>query len=260
MAEVIRGHLYDFPKYYELVFGSDCQAELRFLKACFRKHAGRPVKRLFEPACGTGRLLVRLARAGYQVAGNDLNPHAVRYCNERFVRWGMKPAAVVGDMSDFRLKRKVDAAFNMINSFRHLPSDQAAANHLHCVAESLHRGGLYVLGMHLTPTKGRPMESESWSARRGHLTVVSHLWTKRRDLRRRQEHIGMSFDVYTPTRHQRIVDATVFRIWTADQFARLLKRVPQLEHVATYDFAYDIHRPIEIDPRTEDVVYVLRKR
>ena len=41
------------------------------------------MRRLFEPGCGTGRLLVKLAQAGYEVAGNDLNPKAVDYCNAR---------------------------------------------------------------------------------------------------------------------------------------------------------------------------------
>ena len=97
--------LYDFPKYYDLVFGSDWRAEFDFLTACFEKHASRPIRRLFEPACGTGRLLIKLAQAGYEVSGLDLNPHAVDYCNRRFARHGLASPAFVGDMSDFRLPR-----------------------------------------------------------------------------------------------------------------------------------------------------------
>jgi len=68
-VETIRASIYDFPKYYDLLFGSDCQAEYHFIRGCFERHAGGPVRRVFEPACGTGRLLVRFARAGYEVAG-----------------------------------------------------------------------------------------------------------------------------------------------------------------------------------------------
>jgi hypothetical protein len=71
------------------------------------------------------------------VLGNDLNPKAVEYCNARFRRRGFPPAAVVGDMADFRLARKVDAAFNPINSFRHLATERAAESHLRCVAAAL---------------------------------------------------------------------------------------------------------------------------
>ena len=65
--ETIEESLYDYPKYYDLLFGSDWKAEFDFLGSCFQKHAKRPVRRLFEPACGTGRLLVKLADAGFEV-------------------------------------------------------------------------------------------------------------------------------------------------------------------------------------------------
>ena len=113
--EILDGHLYDYPAYYDVIFGSDCAAEVAFFEDCFQQLAQRRVERIFEPACGTGRLLYRLARRGYSVSGNDLNPHAVAYCNARFERAGWDPPAVVGDMADFRLRRKADAAFNTIN-------------------------------------------------------------------------------------------------------------------------------------------------
>ncbi len=152
MTETIQGHLYDYPKYYDLVFGSDWKAEFDFLQACFRKHARRTVRRLLEPACGTGRLLIRFTEAGFHVFGNDLNLCAVQFCNARFGRRGFAPAAVVADMADFRVRKKFDAAYNMINSFRHLPTEEAAEAHLRCTARALAKGGLYVLGLHLTPT------------------------------------------------------------------------------------------------------------
>jgi hypothetical protein len=39
-----------------------------------------------------------------------------------------------------------------------------------------------------------------------------------------------------------------------------MSTVPSLEVVETYDFAYDIDNPITIQPETEDVVYVLKKK
>ena len=260
MPEVIPGNLYDYPKYYDLVFGSDWKAEFDFLLGCFDRFATGKVKRLFEPACGTGRLMFRLGKEGYEVAGNDLNAAAVDFCNARLKRHGLKPSAVVGDMSDFKLTKKVDAAFNTINSFRHLPTEQAAEGHLRCVADALRKGGIYVLGLHLTPPRGNPVsDEESWAARRGHLSVLSRMWSKGLDRRRRVEGIGMSFDVYTPTKTFRLVDSTDFRTYTADQMAELLGKVPELEVVAVYDFAYDFEEPVEIDAGTEDVIYVLRK-
>src|SRR5688572_14319267 len=113
MQDEFPGHLYDYPKYYDLVYGSDWKAEFAFLTGCFERYIKKPVKTLFEPACGTGRLLIRFAQAGYKVSGNDLNEQAVEFCNDRLERGGFPRGACVGDMSDFTLKKPVDAAFNM---------------------------------------------------------------------------------------------------------------------------------------------------
>jgi len=258
--ETIHESLYDYPKYYDLLFGSDWKTEFDFLEACFERYAQRPVRRLFEPACGTGRLLAKFATAGYEVAGNDLNARAVEYCNARLQRLGFSPTAVVADMADFRLRRKVDGAFNTINSFRHLPDERAAESHLRCVAAALAKGGLYILGLHLTPAGTPTADEECWSARRGHLAVTSRLWSIAVDRRRRRERVGMTVDVHTPTRQFRLAEEMSFRTYTAAQLRRLLRRITALELVETHDFAYSLDRPIDVDDQTEDVVYVLRKR
>jgi hypothetical protein len=257
--ETIAGHLYDFPKYYDLIFGSDWAAEFRFLQACFKKYAKKPVKRVFEPARGTGRLVIQFARAGYEISGNDLNEKAIAYCNARLKRAGFPETTFVGDMADFKVKKKVDAAYNMINTFRHLQTEKAAEAHFRCVADALNRGGLYVLGLHLTPKTPAKCTSETWASTRGNLSVVSNLWTISTDLKKRQERIGVTYDVYTPTKQFRITDETMFRTYNVEQMFRLLATEPRLRLLELYDFRYDIDWPIDVTHETEDVVYILQR-
>lgn len=255
----MQASIYDFPRYYDLVFGSDWKAEFDFLQASFQRFARGPVQHVFEPACGTGRLMFRLAKAGYEVSGLDLNERAVRYCNRRLARHGLTGAAFVGDMADFRLPRRVDAAFNTINSFRHLPDEESARSHLQCVAKVLRRGGVYLLGLHLTPTRGTPLNEESWSARRGNLAVNTHMWELERNPRKRMERFAMRFEVYTPTQHLTLDDELVLRSYTAAQFQKLIDSVDNLTIAETFDFSYRIDHPIRISEFIEDVVYVLKK-
>lgn len=257
--EIVSADLYDHPRYYDLAYGSDWKAEFDFLKACFRKHAGKRVRRVFEPACGTGRLLFRLGKTGYNVSGLDLNPRAVAFCNERLARHGLAESVVVGDMTDFELPKPIDAAFNMINSFRHLQTERQAKAHLKCVAQSLRAGGVYVLGLHLSPTIGEVSDDEAWSSRRGHLVVNARLRIVERDLRRREEKCAMTIDVHTPTRSFRLADEIRFRTYTAPQLTKLLASVPDLELIQVYDFSYDLDSSIKIGPAAEDVVLVLRR-
>lgn len=260
MTEIVQGSIYDFPKYYDLLFGSDWKAEFDFLQDCFPKHAARKVTRVFEPACGTGRILIKLAQTGYEVGGNDLNSKAIDFCNDRLERFGYPRSTLVQDMSDFKAKKKFDAAFNLINTFRHLPDEKSAHSHLRCMAAAVKKGGLYVLGIHLDPTKGERMQEESWSARRGNLAITSYMWSKGVDRKKRMEHLGITLDIYTPTNHQRIVDHMDYRTYTHAQFRSLLKNVPEFEVAETYDFAYEINRPHQITANSEDVVFVLRRK
>lgn len=260
MTQAIQANLYDYPKYYDLLFGSDWKAEFDFLLGCFDRYARCEVQRVFEPACGTGRLLIKLAQAGYEVAGNDLNPKAVDYCNRRLARAGFPESTVIGDMANFTVKKKFHAAFNTINSFRHLDSERAAEAHLQCIAQGLTKGGLYILGLHLLPTKGDRVDHEEWVARRGHLQVNSAMWLKNLDTKKRNEQLGMTFDVFTPTKHVRLEDEMNYRTYTRKQFEKLLATCPQLEPVAVHDFHYDLTTEVTITDYTEDVVFVLRKK
>ncbi|MEM9585821.1 MAG: class I SAM-dependent methyltransferase, partial [Planctomycetota bacterium] len=102
--EVLQESIYDHPKYYDLVFGADCAAEVKYILACDQRYGRGNAKRFFEPACGTGRLLHALAKRGHQVGGLDLNPKAIEFCNQRLARHGFEPTTFVGDMSDFRVR------------------------------------------------------------------------------------------------------------------------------------------------------------
>ncbi|MEL6106810.1 MAG: class I SAM-dependent methyltransferase [Planctomycetota bacterium] len=257
--EILHESIYDHPKYYDLVFGADCAAETKFILGIAEEYLKRPATRFFEPACGTGRLLYSLARRGYSVDGLDLNTKAIEFCNARLERHGFDDRAFVADMSDFRVRRKCDVAFNTINSFRHLGTESAAKGHMNSMGEAVRRGGLYLLGVHLTPTKAEPSEGESWSARRGHLAVNTHMWTNSRDSRKRIERFGIRFDIHRPSGSLRIEDELVLRSYTHKQMATLIERCGCWEVLATFDFGYDLEEPIDVDATSEDVVYILRR-
>jgi len=260
MPKTIASSIYDFPKYYDMIFNADWAQEVKFVDACFQKHSLRKVKRVFEPACGTGRLLVKLAKLGYDVSGNDLNPKAVDYCNRRLKRHDLPETVTVDDMSDFRLKKRVDAAFNLINTFRHLGTEEQAEGHIRCMAEALNPGGVYLLGLHLLAGKGELMDEESWTGKRGGTSVTSYMWTKKLDRPGRMEHLGMNIDVVTPTTEFRIQDEMHYRTYTAAQMKSLFSRVPQLEIAETYTFRCEIDKPEPVTDWSQDVIYVLRRK
>jgi SAM-dependent methyltransferase len=252
--------LYDYPQYYDLVFGVGTGLERDFLMACFALHAERRVRRVFEPACGSGRLLIKLARRGFRVSGWDMSRAAVDYCNGRFRRYGLPPPAVLGNIVNVSLPSKVDAAYNIMSSFQLLPTEREAESHLRSMAANIAKGGVYILGLHLMPSRGSTIKRERHAAARGRLSAECRIWTRRIRARRREIHCGMITQVRTPRAHLRIVEDCVFRSYSASQIRRLFDKVGAFEPVATYDYNHSIKNPISVGPETQDVIYVLRRR
>ncbi|PQO43766.1 class I SAM-dependent methyltransferase [Blastopirellula marina] len=256
----ITADIYDLPEYYDIVFADDWEAEFEFLRFCFDRYVEGDAQRLLEPACGTGRLLVELNDAGYEVAGVELNDKMARYCQQRC------PGAdlLSGDMANFQLRQfaqaePFDAGFNMINSVRHLLSEQKAVSHFRCMAEAIRPGGIYVVGLHLTPTIGDPLEEETWVATRDDVTVTCHLETYDRDLTARIERASLRYDIEKQDAELQVVGDLSFRTYTAEQMEQTLRTAGGWEIAETYDFTYDQVEPIVVDGQSEDVVYVLKR-
>ena len=265
MTQHITGSFYDYPNVYDVLFSDTCRAEIQFLTSVFERFCTKEVVSVFEPACGSGRLLYHLAKLGFDVAGLDLNPFAVAFCNRRLKRHRYAESACIGNMTSFSLAdlnrtKKFDAAFNFVSSFLHLTNEADAQQHLHTVADVLKPDGIYLLGIHLKPKGQQHCSQECWSIRRGSLSVQSQLQSLSQDLKRRTEIIEVRIEATTPKQRYNIVDRFPLRIYTAKQFNDLLTAVDRFDILETYSFDYDISCPIKITAKTEDVVYVLKSR
>lgn len=259
--------VYDHPTLYDVLFSDSCKKEIDFLLNLYKTIFGRKSGDFFEPACGTGRLLWRLRKAGHNAVGLDLNPKAISFCNRRLHRHGFADSALFGDMSDFSLvslgrssRSPFDLAFNFVSSFLHLTTETAARSHLNSVADCLKPKGLYVLGLHLLPQGEAFCSSESWKTRHGSLSLDSLLRRKHWDRRRRIETVEFRIRATTPTRIYEIVDIFPLRTYSVSQFRSLLKAVDRFDICETYDFTLNFNCPIKIDSRSEDVVFVLQKK
>ena len=162
---------YTAPRLYEIAFDMNRKGEVDFLVHCFKRYARRPVRRVLDIACGTGPHLARLADRGYAMAGLDLSAANVAFLRERLTARGQRAELVVGDMTDFRLRRPVDAALCMQDSQGHLLTNDQLVGHLRTVGRALRRGGLYIFDRYMASSWTDPARSWSWSRRRGRLIV-----------------------------------------------------------------------------------------
>jgi SAM-dependent methyltransferase len=255
----VRADWYDYPQYYDLAFRSETRLEADFLEAAAGKYCAFKVRRMLEPACGTGRLVTEMAARGYRMTGLDLSRPGLDYLRRRLARRKLKATLLEADMADFRLPAPVDLAFCTFDGFRHVLSERAARRHLECVAEGLRPGGIYVLGFHLLPPDASEKCTERWTERHGGTQVTVTLRVLATDRRRRLETLRVSLLVRRGGKEIRLRHEFQFRMYTADQFRQLLAKVPAWELLDVYDFWYEIDHPLELNDDISDTVFVLRK-
>lgn len=258
--KILNEDCYDYPQYWDMSFRSETKLEARFIEQACRKYVSTRCQRFLEPGCGGGRLVVEMAARGYDVVGLDTSAASVNYLRKRLNRRSLKADVQVQDMTDFDLTRPCDAAFCTFNTFRHLTTESAARNHLNAVARNLKTGGIYILGFHIIPMDAEESSIERWTARHGKTSVTTTLRVMSFDRRKRLETLRFSLRVKNDNKDQRIVSEYPYRLYTAAQFKRLLKSVPEFRLLDVFDFWYDIDYSIELDDEISDAVFILQKK
>ena len=256
----IVGDWYDHPEYYDLSLRDETPLEARFVGAACRKYCDFPVRRLVEPACGSGRLVVELAARGYDVTGIDLNEKALGFLRKRLKRKKLEAEVLRADMTDFALPQPADAAYCLLNSFRHLLTEADAKRHLETVAKNLRPGGIYLLGLHLLPPDADLNSIERWRTSQGKTHISTDLRVTASDRRRRIESLQVSLRVRRGEKLWRFRGKFDLRLYTAAQFRKLLASVPAFELCDVYDFWYEIDEPLKLDNEISDTVFILKKR
>ena len=253
---------YDTPLYYDIIFDADTPKEGEFLEDVFARHGpGGRSRQLLEPACGSGRLVLEMARRGWKVSGFDGNPRMLDFARKRLKNAGLKARLWEDWMQSFELPKPqlFDLAPCLVSSFKYLQSERDAAACLRRVADCLKPGGLFVLGVHLTDYTQAAEEHERWKAERDGIQVVCNTHTWAADPKTRLEHLRTRLQITHAGRRHTQETNWQFRTYNAAQMRALLRKVPAFKLVECYDFTYDIHEPRRFDNSYADIVLVLRK-
>lgn len=267
MAAEIRDW-YDTPHYYDIIFDEDTATEATFLEVMHRRHGlgnphGRPGT-VLEPACGSGRLMREMAKRGWTVAGFDRSPAMLDYARRRLeATHPPQPLLWADGMENFQVPnhRTFHLAHCLVSTFKYLESEEQAHTFLQRTAASLKKGGLFVLGLHLTDYRRPSTTHERWVGRRDGIEVVCNTRTWPAHRRQRTEALRTRLRVTTPDGETRQQETHwTFRTYSAAQLRSLLKKIPALELVACHDFHHDPDTTRHFNDHYADLVLVLRKQ
>jgi SAM-dependent methyltransferase len=137
--------LYQFPHFYDVVFGRDVDPEVQFIRDLFARHAGRPLATLVELACGPGYHARSFAQSGAAVVGLDLSPEMIGFARSEAAARNIDVNWQVANILDFSLEHPVDCAICMFDGLDSLLRNTDLVQHFQAVGRNLLPGGLYVL-------------------------------------------------------------------------------------------------------------------
>ena len=254
---------YDSPLYYDMVYADYTPKETRFIEGIMKKHGPKlqgPM-RVFEPACGSGRLLESLAARGHLVHGFDLNKHQVSFAKNRLKAKGLKGRVWRDRLQDFKAPKGAlyDVAHCFVSTFKYIDTEAGAVGSLRRMAAGLRPGGLLLLGLHLTDYKNSPPDHERWIGRKPGIRVVSDTWSAPANRKSRTEAMRTRMRI-TEKGVTRVEETHWnFRTYSPQEIRALLARVPSLELVVCHDFHYDLDSQRKLDLEYSDVILVLRR-
>lgn len=115
--------------------------------AFYLQQAAAAGSALLELACGTGRVAIPLAKAGFHVTGIDLAPTMLAIARTEAAAQGVDITWVEGDMRDFTLNRQFDMVFIAVNSICHLLTLADFEACMRAVRRHLRPDGRFVLSV-----------------------------------------------------------------------------------------------------------------
>jgi SAM-dependent methyltransferase len=248
---------YAAPLYYHVAFELNRKTETDFLATCFRKYARGPVRRVLDAACGTGHHSLRLARRGYRMTALDLSAPSIAFLQEEAARLRVPVTAVVGDMTDFRLPRPVDAAICMQDSQGHLLETEALLAHLRAVRRNVRRGGVYVFDR-MVPNGWSPGARWVWTRRRRGVTVRTTFQTLLEyDVARQVCQEVMRFDISEGGRRHTVVQRHPTRVVFPQELLALVGLAGGWEFCGWFS-NFSLKRPLEKSAAAMVMITVIR--
>jgi len=216
-----------FAHYYDLDqddYADDLPMYLNLAQRC-----GSPV---IEFGCGTGRLLVPMAEAGYSITGVEIAPAMLDIARQKVADAGVEaPATLVeDDIRTLDLGRRFRFGFCALNTLMHMTSLNDQLETLRAARRHIQSGGLFAVGLlnphsSILPEERTPLllEKEMIDPRNGH--TVLKLFSQRVDIASQIAHVTLIYDDVDPAGlvHRTLVPMQMR--WIYPYEARLLMEV-----------------------------------
>ncbi|NMB66473.1 class I SAM-dependent methyltransferase [Candidatus Woesearchaeota archaeon] len=225
--------VYNKPLYYEIAFSFvDAKKQVDLFEKFIEKYSKIKVKRVLDIACGPSLQLRELAKRDYEVIGLDLSLPMLKYLQEKAKEEGVRIDTVKANMTNFKLKKKVDFAFIMMGSFR-FKNNEDLLKHLDCVSNSLKNGSLYLIeNMELDWLSFKP---QSWIMKRDGIEIKTTYKLKQKDPIFQTSEEIISLEVNDNGKKLKFVEKRIMKHIYLQEFLALVKLNNKFEFLGQFE-------------------------
>jgi cyclopropane fatty-acyl-phospholipid synthase-like methyltransferase len=194
----------------------------------FAELSGGP---LLELACGSGRLLLPLAEAGFEVTGIDNSASMLNLAEQRLQQASVAARCrlVLQDMRSLHLDQKFRMAFIALGSFAHITTRKEQQQALRAIRASLVTGSRFILDIsnadarYMENLSGQVLHQGTWQRDDG--AFVSHFVSPASSTKRHLLELTHFYDVHRQGAGvQRTTGRTHLYLFERDEMELLLEQ------------------------------------
>lgn len=253
--------IYKHPLYYEIAFSFfDVRKQIDTFEAIIKKFSKIKVRRFLDVACGPSLQLREIAERRYEGVGLDLAPEMLRYLSRKVKEEGLRIETVQADMSNFRLKTKVDFAFIMMGSLV-FESNEKFKDHLDSVAYSLKRGSLYFIQNKMVDWTGT--EEQSWTVEREGISVKTTFNIHWKDILNQVYTERLKLEVNDHGQTRKFVSEEDLKFVFPQEFKALVKLNDKFEFLGWWEgteSTWFLDKPLEDSKTPSNINMILLRR
>lgn len=132
--------------FYQLAFSyREFSKECDFLSEVYKEVTGKSPQSFLELAAGPADHALEMSRREIRTTALDLSAPMAEYALKEAKSRDLVMEYEVADMTNFKLEKKFDLAYNPIDSISYILDHKKLISHLRSVGDALETGGVYII-------------------------------------------------------------------------------------------------------------------
>lgn len=205
--------------YDSLMYDADGGEWFSYIQELLSKAGVPRHARILETGCGTGRITLPIAQAGYDVVALDASEEMLGAASEKLRQHALSARFVCGDMQDFCMPSPVTAVVCACDGVNYLTEDQDLAAFFSCCSINLAPGGALVFDI---SSHKKLMQNIGNNVFFDDGEVVTCLW--RNQIQGNLLHMDLTFFVREGKLYRRMDEEHLQRAYKIDEITIMLHK------------------------------------